>query len=245
MPANESILQVIFHNRVLTYLIVGIALLWPPCRTCECLQSSVHHVKDCSHKLSTLCGQVQTIVREKYHLFVTWSETVPLEFSLRLNCPQRLPLFKAIRLLWLYHPSFETTFKTNERMELISPWGRHAYNKGHNNGDLSCLRYVSPGVRVSTRYINTTKVTALLSKTLICFQVHEPCSEDMRPTFQTTFKAYFPYFFKDHSSVKLQHTSKTLPFLYHGIWASPQWRPFPQDHFWKLTFHIPSADTRL
>ena len=101
-------------------------------------------------------------------------------------------------------------------MELISPEGRHACNKGHNHGDPSRLRYVSPGVRVSTRYINTTKDTALLSKTLICFRVHEPCSEDVRPSFQTTFKAYFPYLFKDHSSIKLHHTFQDLTLPVSG-----------------------------
>ena len=69
---------------------------------------------------------------------------------------------------------------------------------------------------MSTRYINITKDAALLSKTLICFRVHEPCSEDVRPSFQTTFKAYFPYFFKDHSSVKLQHTSQDLTLPVSG-----------------------------
>lgn len=130
-------------------------------------------------------------------------------------------------------------------MELISPEGRHACNKGHNHGDPSRLRYVSPGVRVSTRYINTTKDTALLSKTLICFRVHEPCSEDVRPSFQTTFKAYFPYLFKDHSSIKLHHTFQDLTLPVSGYMSLSSMTSLSSRPLLKLTFHISSTATRL
>ena len=65
------------------------------------------------------------------------------------------------RSRWLRHrPSRWLHHINNEKGELILLKRRYTYNKGYNNKNLNRLRELSPGKRVNTRYVNSTRGTS-------------------------------------------------------------------------------------
>lgn len=53
-----------------------------------------------------------------------------------------------------------------EQRELTVLERHHTYNTGHNNTDLNPLQYLSPGIQVNTKYINSMKVHPQGGKTM-------------------------------------------------------------------------------